>query len=361
MEVSCESVSDTPCEKDIKPAKWGKENMKEAMLYQTLPTGNAKCALCARRCNIAPGKRGYCGVRENRNGILYSLVYGKTCAWAVDPIEKKPFYHFFPGTQSFSFSTVGCNFKCPWCQNWEISQPQQIFGEDLSPKEIVQMTKEAEAQGIAYTYTEPTVFMEYAKDTAEFGRKEGLYNVFVSNGYMTDEAIEEASKFLDAIRIDLKAFNPETYKKHIAADIEVVKHNIAEFNKRMHVEVINLVIPNLNDGKDELRALAEWVKDVDPDIPLHFTAYYPSHKFTEPPTSAAALELAYKTAKDVGVRYVYTGNIPGHPGENTFCPNCDIMLIKRFGFTVIENKVADGKCPACGHKIKLVTKLDWMK
>lgn len=779
MEVSCEIVSDTPCEKDLRGSvvvNIPKGELKEAMLYHPLPTGNIKCDLCARRCAIAPGKRGYCGVRENRDGLLYSLVYGKACAWAIDRIEKKPFYHFFPGTESFSFSTVGCNFRCPWCidgrtlipimengrvkmfhasefdryfegkqsadaffdasknnlfvlgvdgwkrvvgvsrrksdatvlevktkrgkktfvtkdhrilvhnspvsekraqdlevgdnlilcnsscikngiveldledefrksvpekylvnitfgkdqlyikghnislpkrlilseelmrllgyfvgagnyekwgititaskneigqdifkcckamgvkvcerrrkersprftfggklyrllfeyvfgipslapmkrmpwivfnvekrllkeflsaymstdgtigirkkkshcevrfvttssdlktelcyllrsfavdftirektpnvtlptghksklqqwwicitgwknlnnlkdigefvdrrqdkvdefltitrsidvqyddsvnavrevpsshpfvydlmlesidpnwkehsffcgdgilvhncQNWEISQPNQIFGQDLPPKTIVQMTKDAGAAGVAYTYTEPTVFIEYAKATAELARKEGLYNVFVSNGYMTNEAIEEASKFLDAIRIDLKAFNPETYQKYLAADIEVVKHNIAEFNKRMHTEVINLIIPTVNDSDDEIRQLSEWLKGVDPSIPLHFTAYYPANKFTIPPTSAETLQRARKIALDVGLQYVYTGNIPGDPGENTYCPNCDVLLIQRFGFAVIQNNIKDGRCPGCGHQIKIVTKLSWMR
>jgi pyruvate formate lyase activating enzyme len=363
VKVSCDVVSDTPCDKDLRGSikvNLPKNELKEAMLYNTMLTGNVKCNLCARHCAVSLGKRGYCGVRENRGGILYSLVYGRACAWAVDPIEKKPFYHFFPGSTSFSFSTVGCNFRCPWCQNWEISQPNQIFGEDLSPEKIVRMTKNSEAQGIAYTYTEPTIFMEYAKDTAELARKEGLYNVFVSNGYMTDEAATEATKFLDAIRIDLKAFNPETYKKHLAADIEVVKKNIAEFNKRMHVEVINLIIPTVNDSDDEIRAMAEWMKEVDPTIPIHFTAYYPSNKFTVAPTPPETLQRARKIAQDVGLHYVYTGNVPGDPGENTYCPNCDVLLIKRFGFTVIENRVADGKCPGCGHKIKMVTKLPWM-
>jgi pyruvate formate lyase activating enzyme len=527
VEVSCDVVSDTPCENDMRGtivANVSKNELNDAMLYTALPTGNVRCHLCGRRCTISPGKRGYCGVRENRDGLLYSLVYGKACAWAVDPIEKKPFYHFFPGSESFSFSTVGCNFRCPWClgsdtiipimkdgkiktikaadldkffeekhsdlkglkaltvkgwrriigisrkktdeavfeisteegrktyltkdhlviaitngrihekqvkalragdgviahemtkknlegsapsytdkivemteiesshhyvydlmlegtdndwrnhsffcgdgilvhncQNWEISQPNQIFGENLPPKKIVEMAKEAGAQGIAYTYTEPTIFMEYARDTAELARREGLYNVFVSNGYMTDEAIEEASKFLDAIRIDLKAFNPETYRKYLAADIEVVKHSIAEFNKRMHTEVINLIIPTVNDSDDEIRALSEWLKSIDPTIPLHFTAYYPANKFTIAPTPAETLQKARKIALDVGLHYVYTGNVPGDPGENTYCPNCDVLLIRRFGFAVLENRIKDGRCPGCGHQIKLITRLPWMK
>jgi pyruvate formate lyase activating enzyme len=699
------NVCDTVNFEDVKTENWGKMNTKEAMFYTTMPSGAVKCNLCARGCIIQPGKRGYCGVRENRNGTLYSLVYGKVAAYAIDPIEKKPFYHFFPGTLSFSLSTVGCNFRCPWCfppntpivtdegilsieeifekgektlhfdggefgeiskieiklpthtgeslnavkafkhyysgdlvvikpyylpelkatpnhkifvmdsnglskieaskitkshylvipkkyrfynakrinlrellktniksipkfikldsnfarllgyfyskgriskrgsniklefsfkknelekirevnqllkkffkaksktenhkgitkivvgqhtalffqlicedeygkvipqilfkakkstirsfinalyelhadgnyvsstskkfafgifglllkigvlpkfytyknkyiiqldskmkkkifeddsfyfipiedirnekysgevynleveknhsylanftavancQNWEISQPTQIFGEEFTPKDIVKMAKGS--SGISYTYTEPTVFFEFARDCATLGRKEGLYNTFVSNGYMSDEAMEEAVKFLDAIRIDLKAFNPETYRKYLAADIEVVKKNIKEFNKRIHTEVINLIIPEVNDSPDEIRALCEWLKEIDKTIPLHFTAYYPAHKFTKPPTPLETLIKARNIGLDVGLEYVYTGNIPGYEGENTYCPNCGTLLIERYGFMVIKNiLLRDGnfaKCPECGRKIKVVMKLDWME
>ena len=357
------NVYDTAVFENIKTENWGKINMKEAMFYTAMPSGAVKCNLCARNCIIQPGKRGYCGVRENRNGRLYSLVYGKVCAYAIDPIEKKPFYHFFPGTLSFSFSTVGCNFKCPWCQNWEISQPTQIFGEEFSPEDIVKMAKGT--SGISYTYTEPTVFFEFARDCAILARKEGLYNTFVSNGYMTDESMKEAIKFLDAIRIDLKAFNPDTYKKYLAADIEVVKKNIKEFNKKIHTEVINLIIPEVNDNPDEIRALCEWLKEVDKTIPLHFTAYYPAHKFTKPPTPLETLIKARNIGLDVGIEYVYTGNIPGYEGENTYCPNCGTLLIERYGFMITKNiLLRDGKfakCPECGRKIKVVMKLDWME
>lgn len=199
--------------------------LREAMLYHVLPNGNVKCGLCSHRCTIVPGKRGFCGVRENRDGTLYSLVYGKACAWAIDPIEKKPFYHFFPGSESFSFSTVGCNFRCLNCQNWEISQAREIFGEDLPPKTIVKMAVDEGNQGIAYTYTEPTVFFEYAYDTAKLGRENGLYNVFVTNGYMTEETIGMMEN-IDASRIDLKFFDDKHYRENCSASLEPVLNSI---------------------------------------------------------------------------------------------------------------------------------------
>ena len=341
-----------------------KEELKEAVLYEKLENRNVKCNLCNRRCTIGIGRKGFCGVRENRDGTLYSLVYGKAVAWNIDSIEKKPFYHFFPGTNAFSIATVGCNFRCMWCQNWEISQPTEIFGQDLPPETIVKMTVDGKAQGIAYTYTEPTVFFEYAHDTAILGRKKGLYNVFVTNGYMTPETINKMD-FLDASRIDLKAFDEKTYMKYIGgAHLEHVLNSIKLLHKKQHIEIINLVIPTINDSDDEIGALSEWVRDLDKEIPLHFTAYYPAHKFTIPPTPIETLERAQKIAKEVGLNYVYTGNIPGHPGENTYCPNCGEPLIQRLGFFTVKNLIKDEKspkCPSCGHKIKIVTKLDWMK
>ena len=330
--------------------------MREAMLWKKGEGNSVNCFLCNRKCTIPEGKRGFCRVRENQGGTLYSLVYGKAVSYTIDPIEKKPFYHFMPGTSCFSFATVGCNFRCEHCQNWGISQPEKIFGEDLPPEKLVEMAKRS--SGIAYTYTEPTIFFEYAKDTAELARPQGLYNVFVTNGYMTSEAVKEMG-FLDASRIDLKAFTDEFYVKVCGgAHLEPVLNSIKLLHKRMHVELITLLIPTLNDSEDELRALSKWVRDVSPDIPLHFTAYYPAHKMTLPPTPLETLEKARKIAMEEGVRFVYTGNIPGAPGENTYCPNCGELLIKRIGFGISENKLT-GKntCPECGEKIPVVTEL----
>ena len=332
--------------------------MKEAMLYQRLDGKRVKCALCSHRCLILDGKRGFCGVRENRGGTLYSLVYGKCASWAVDRIEKKPFYHFFPGTDVFSFATVGCNFRCLHCQNFELSQVQEISGEDLSPEQLVKLAKKYRCAGIAYTYTEPTIFFEYANDTAILARKEGMYNVFVTNGYMTPETISEMGN-IDASRIDLKSMNDKFYKRICSASLEPVLNSIKLLHKRGHIEIINLVIPTKNDSEEDLRALAKWVAALDKDIPLHFTAFYPANKMLDiPPTPAKLLEKARNIAMEEGLRYAYTGNVPGHDGENTYCPNCKELLIKRFGFDIVDYRITkDKKCPKCGAGIKIITEL----
>jgi len=330
--------------------------MKEAMLYNKLDEKRVKCALCSHRCLILDGKRGFCGVRENRAGTLYSLVYGKCASWAVDKIEKKPFFHFFPGTDVFSFATVGCNFRCLHCQNFELSQAREIIGEDLSPEQIVKLAKKYKCAGIAYTYNEPTVFFEYAHDTAAIAKKERLYNVFVTNGYMTPEAIKEMGN-IDASRIDLKSMNDRFYKRICSASVEPVLNSIKLLHKKGHIEIINLVIPTKNDSEEELRELAKWVAALDKDIPVHFTGFHPSYKMLEiPPTPVGTLEKARKIALEEGLRYVYTGNVPGNDGENTYCYNCKQLLIKRWGFDVVEyNITKDSKCPNCGAKIKVIS------
>lgn len=338
---------------------------REAILYSSLPTGAVRCELCRRHCVIPPTRRGFCRVRENRDGVLYTLVHSLACAWACDPIEKKPFYHFFPGTDAFSISTVGCNFACQMCQNWEISQATTIFGEKMPPEEVVRSALAYAAHGIAYTYTEPTVFFEYCYDTAKLAREKGLYNVFVTNGYMSEKAIE-LMDVIDASRIDLKAFSDKFYNEVCGGvSLDGVLDSIKKLHKKQHIEIITLLIPTLNDSDDEIRALAQWVRDLDPEIPQHFTAYYPAYKMRLPPTSAETLDRARKIALDVGLKYVYTGNIPGHPGEHTYCPNCGEVLVERWGFTVTKNILLRqgnrAKCPECGQKINIILKLDWMK
>ncbi|MEW6328489.1 MAG: AmmeMemoRadiSam system radical SAM enzyme [Candidatus Micrarchaeota archaeon] len=327
--------------------------MKEAMLYGKIGDGNVRCALCNHRCVIASGKRGFCGVRENIDGALYSLVYSRACSYAIDKIEKKPFFHFFPGTDSFSFSTVGCNFRCLHCQNFEISQAKSIFGEDLPPSEIVRMALAGRCQGIAYTYTEPTVFFEYCHDTARIARDSGLYNVFVTNGYMTPEAIKEMGD-IHASRIDLKSMSDKFYREICSARLEPVLNSIKLLHKKGHIELINLVIPTKNDSDDEIRALAGWVRALDRDVPLHFTAYYPANKMTIHGTPVETLERARKLAMEEGIHYVYLGNVPGHPGENTYCHNCGELLIERYGFSITKNKLAEKHtCPNCGTGIRV--------
>jgi pyruvate formate lyase activating enzyme len=326
--------------------------MKEANFYNAGKDGLAQCFLCERRCAIPEGKRGFCGVRENKGGKLFSLVYGRPCSYAVDAIEKKPFYHFFPGTRVFSLATVGCNFRCLHCQNWEISQPSEIYGEDKTPGEIVQMA--LGTAGIAYTYTEPTIFMEYALDIAKLAKKQGLYNVFVTNGYITPEAIKQMGP-IDASRIDLKSIRDKFYKEVCSASLEPVLESIKLLHKKGHIELINLIIPGKNDSEEELAELSRWVKGLDSGIPLHFTAYYPAHKMKNPPTPAKAIERAREIALEEGLKYVYAGNIPKNKGENTYCPNCQELLIERTGFAVAANKIGKNKkCPSCGQAIDIV-------
>ena len=336
--------------------------MKEAMFYKKegeKKKNSVSCYLCNRRCFIPEGRRGFCRVRENKEGKLYSLVYGKAVAAFMDPIEKKPLNHFHPGSRVFSIATVGCNFRCLYCQNPYISQEwSEITGEDMLPKEVVKNAEKNRADGIAYTYTEPTIFFEYAYDTAKIAKKKGMYNVFVTNGYMTKECIKKMKGIIDASNVDLKAFTEKFYKE-LCGDVllEHVLESIKELHKIQHIEVTNLLIPGYNDSEDEIRALSQWVKDLDKSIPLHFTAFFPAYKMTDvPPTPTETVKKARKIALDIGMEYVYAGNILDVEGNNTYCPNCGEMVIKRFGFSSESKLVKGDKCPSCGHKIKIIQK-----
>ena len=335
---------------------------KEAMLWNAAGGKKVRCSLCSHRCLIPDGGRGFCLVRKNDGGKLYSLVYGKAVSWEVDPIEKKPFFHWFPGTNAFSFATVGCNFRCEGCQNWTISQTNgEIGGHDLPPAEIVRMAKGFGAKGIAYTYTEPTIFMEYALDTAKLGHREHLYSVFVTNGYMTPEAIGEMGP-IDASRVDLKFMDEKHYRTYCKAKgYEHVLESIRLLHKKGHVEVINLVIATLNDNDDAFRATAEFVAGMDKDTPLHFIAFYPANRAMDiPATSVKALERAREIALDAGLHYAYIGNIPGHPGENTYCPGCGAPVIERCGFTITKYSITKGhRCQKCGGKILIWDKTNY--
>lgn len=334
--------------------------MREAELYRKVPDGAVSCFLCQNRCYIPQGNVGKCHVRKNIGGTLYAMTWGKCAAYEVDPIEKKPFYHFMPGSSAFSFATVGCNFSCLHCQNWGLSQPSEIFGQDILPKGIVKLAQAYKSQGIAYTYTEPTIFFEYAKDTAIIARKKNLYNVFVTNGYQTPETIEVLT-FLDASRIDLKGFTEKFYKDICGnAHLEPVLDAIKLTHRKMHIEIITLLIPTLNDSDEEIRALSKWIRELDADIPLHFTAYYPANKMTIPPTPVETLGRARKIALEEGLKYVYTGNRPGDEGENTYCPKCGEKVISRVGMEMVENKLVKGnQCPVCKTKLPIV--FDWKK
>jgi len=332
--------------------------LKEAMFYEKLDGNVVKCDLCSHRCGrITNSKRGICGVRENRDGTLYSLVYGKAVAHAVDPIEKKPLFHFLPGSKAYSIATVGCNFRCDNCQNFEISQmPRErnvIIGEDVTPEEIVAAAKQYKCESIAYTYTEPTIFFEYAYDTAKLASKEGIKNVFVTNGYITEEALVEIKPYLDAANIDLKSFSDDFYRKNCGARLSPVLDSIKVHKSLgIWIEITTLIIPTLNDSEENLRKIAEFIKDVGEEIPWHISRFHPMYQLLDlPRTPITTLHKAREIGLEVGLRYVYEGNVPGEVGENTYCYNCGKPLIRRHGYTILENKIKDSECSYCGAKV----------
>ena len=332
--------------------------MKEALFYQAFEGNKLKCNLCNHQCKIADGKRGICGVRENRSGRLYSLIYGKIIAEHIDPIEKKPLFNFMPGSRAFSIGTVGCNFHCKHCQNFDISQyPREyngdIAGQDRSPEQIVAAAKNADCKSIAYTYTEPTIFFEFAYDTAVLDQKEGIRNIFVSNGYISAEAARQIAPYLDGINIDLKAFTESFYKEICGARLKPVLETIQLMKELgVWVEVTTLIIPGLNDGEQELRDIARFIRGVGPEIPWHVTQFYPTYKLADRPrTPVSTLRRARKIGIEEGLRYVYEGNVPGEGGENTYCYSCGAILIERHGLTLINNHLKEGNCPHCQTKI----------
>ena len=337
------------------------ELMKEAYLYDRLDNNNTQCNLCSFKCKLSDGQKGICGVRKNEKGTLYSLVYPKTIAKAVDPIEKKPLFHFLPGTKSFSIATVGCNFKCLFCQNWEISQYPleygKIVGEDYPPEKVVEDALATGCKSIAYTYTEPTIFFEYAIDTAKIAKENGIKNVFVTNGYMTREAIDMMAGLIDAANVDLKSFSDSFYSKicggarlkHVLESIEYMKE------KGIWVELTTLIIPGLNDNYVETKKIAEFIYQTDPSIPWHISRFYPTYKLTNiQPTPVQTVKDIRQIGLSAGLKYVYTGNVLGDKGENTYCPKCGELLISRFGFEIKLNNIKDGKCAKCGEKIDIV-------
>ena len=331
----------------------------EAYLYEALKDKKVKCNLCSHRCIIKDGERGICGVRENRSGVLESLVYGRLVAKHTDPIEKKPLFHFLPGSISYSIATVGCNFKCLFCQNADISQMPSdhdgmIIGDYCSPKDVVDAAEKGECKSIAYTYTEPTVFFEFAFDTAKMAHAKGIKNVFVTNGYMTSEAVHMISPYLDAANVDLKAFNKRFYKEVVKARLEPVKETLKLMKSLgIFVEVTTLLIPGLNDDKKELEKLTLFlVESLGPETPWHVSAFYPTYRLTDrPPTPVESLVMAREIGIKSGLRYVYTGNVPSDDGENTFCYKCGKILISRLGFSIIKNVLENGRCPYCGTQI----------
>ena len=332
--------------------------MHEAMFYTQLSNNRVQCQLCKHFCKIADGQRGICKVRENRAGTLYSLVYGQSVATSIDPIEKKPIYHLHPGSSSFSIATVGCNFTCRHCQNWEIAQypcmhEGAIPGKELSSESVVSQARLARCTSVAYTYTEPTVFFEYAYETAKLARQAGLKNVFVTNGYTSAAALKTIAPYLDAVNVDLKSFSEDFYHKICGAKLQPVLDTIRLYRELgIWVEVTTLIIPGYNDDEEQLKGIADFIVNLGAEIPWHVTAFYPTHELKDAPfTSARILRRARQIGIDAGLRYVYEGNIPGEGGENTYCPGCGELLIERLGFSIRENRIERGRCRVCSAEV----------
>jgi len=339
------------------PAIPAQPNLKEALFYQKLKNQLVQCQLCPRRCFIPDGKRGFCGVRENHGGVLYTLSFAKPVSLNdIDPIEKKPLFHFLPGTRTFSIATAGCNLKCKFCQNWEISQrlPEEVDFVYLEPEDLVRKLQESGRPTIAYTYSEPTIFYEYVLEIAKLARAKGIRNVMHSNGYINEEPLRQLTKYLDAANIDLKGFSEEFYTKMAEGTLEPVLKSLKILRKEgVHIEITNLVIPGYNDDEETLVKMCQWIRDnLGADTPLHFSRFIPMYKLLNLSfTPVETLEKARNIALDCGLKYVYIGNVGGNPAENTYCPKCKKIVIRRIGYMVSEINLENGKCKFCGEKI----------
>ncbi len=336
-----------------------KENLKKAVLWEPGEDKKVRCKLCNWRCLIDVGKLGRCCVRENIDGVLYSLTYDKVCSANPDPIEKKPLFHFQPGTRSFSVATMGCNFRCEFCQNWQISQAAlergRIDGEPITPEQIVEGAVRSRCKSIAYTYTEPTVFMELCDDCGRLAKERGLTNVFVSNGYMTIEAIDFAGEWLNGINVDLKSFSEDYYTRLCKARLPAVLDTIGYIAKETNIwlEITTLLVPGENDSDDELKKLADFlVTKAGADVPWHISRFHPQYKYLDSvPTPISSLERAYDIGRAAGLHYVYFGNVPGSESESTFCYKCGRMLIERVGYRILANHIKNSRCPDCETEI----------
>lgn len=330
----------------------------KAMLWEKLDDGAVKCLLCAHECRIKPGAFGFCGMRKNEGGELFTYAYGNVIASHVDPIEKKPFYHFLPGSTSYSIATVGCNFRCSFCQNWSISQAcvrdGANEGYELKPEEAVREALKAGCRSLSYTYTESTIFFEYALDTARIAKEKGLYNTFVTNGFMTMRAVDEMKGLIDATNVDLKFFDDASYQRVCAGRLRPVLDSISRMKScGLWVEVTTLVVPGANDSERELRGIANFLASVGKDIPWHLSRFHPDYKYVDArPTPFDTLEKAFAIGKEAGLKYVYLGNVA--EGGETECPACGALLVERVGFEahVSKNFTKKGKCSGCGTVIE---------
>jgi len=350
------SASGVAAERERLKGVWGFVGKKLSPYFAPREGGVVECLLCPRQCTLAPGERGYCDVRANQDGKLYSLVYGNPCAVHIDPIEKKPFFHVLPGSSSFSIATAGCNFDCKFCQNWEISQevPEKTFNFNLPPSLVVESAATYECQSIASTYVEPTIFFEYMYDIGALAMQKGLLNIYHSNGYINARPLNDLCGYLDAACIDLKGFSEEFYESMTEGGLKPVLRSIQTLKERgVHVELVNLVIPTKNDGEKMIGDMCSWiVSKVGADVPLHFSRFYPMYKLRNlPPTPVETLERARTIALASGMRYVYIGNVAGHEAEHTYCPRCKKVVIARRGYFVVARHVTGGTCNFCGQSI----------
>jgi len=331
-------------------------SFKEA-LYYNIKGDAAECLLCPHHCVLKEGKAGICGVRENKGGKLFTSNYGEVTSAAMDPMEKKPLYHFYPGTEIFSIGTKGCNLKCPFCQNWSISQDLEARSSYRSPEEIVDTALASGSIGIAYTYSEPTVWFEYVKDTALLAKKKGLKNVLVTNGFINPVPLEEFTKFIDAMNIDLKCYNPDTYTKVMKGGLDPVKETIRKsYELGCFIEITTLIVTGINDNLDELMEIAEFIASIDKRIPWHLSRYYPSYKYSKPATDVEFLTEVWESAIEI-LDYVFTGNVhPTDARSDTVCPKCHTVVISRNGYHTVIKELENGKCTQCNYDLGIIHK-----
>ncbi|MGD0328873.1 MAG: AmmeMemoRadiSam system radical SAM enzyme [Nitrososphaeria archaeon] len=337
--------------------------MQEARLYEKINDIKIKCTACPRYCRLSEGQIGFCGVRRNVGGKLFLLVYGRPISLNMDPIEKKPFSHYMPGSKVLSLGTVGCDWACQYCQNSDISQRRSIGGLEATPEKLIELALRYGSDGIAYTYNEPTIFVEYAHDTGVLARKKGLFNVFVSNGYATPESVKMMLNFLDAITVDFKGNGEKRFlqKYAMVVDPEPIYQTLIDLKKGgVHIEITDLVVPKIGDDLGEARKLSKWIlENLGENVPIHFLRFHPDYNMQNlPPTPDNTLVKHYSIAKEVGLKYVYLGNVPGHSYENTYCPSCGKMVVERYGFDIINWHLdGDNKCQYCSHPVAIVGRL----
>ncbi|QSQ08280.1 Pyruvate formate-lyase 1-activating enzyme [Koleobacter methoxysyntrophicus] len=327
--------------------------MKEALFWETAEDGRVKCFLCPHNCLISEGKSGFCRQRKNVKGKLYTLNYGRVSSYGVDPIEKKPLYHFYPGSLIFSLGTLGCNFRCRFCQNWQIAQVEDGPAVGITPERAAELARSFKGNiGIAYTYSEPLIWYEYVLETARLAKQKGLKNVLVTNGFVNEKPLKDLLPYIDAMNIDVKGFTREFYKEYIKGDLSPVIETVERASKECHVEITTLLIPGLNDSEEDIRALSRWLGSLKRDIPLHLTRYFPNYKMDLPPTPVETMKKAREIAA-AELDYVYLGNIRNE-GNNTYCPRCRTLLIERTGTVKFQGLSQNGKCSNCGREINIV-------